>query len=164
MSYQESFADILKALPTACRLVYGTRLISLAVFGSVARDRMRPESDIDLLLVVRDLPNGRMARVREFDAVEATLKSAFDAAETRGVHTSLSPIFKTPDELLRGSFLFLDMTDQARILVDEQHVLKDYLAALRRRLEAQGARRIAKGGGYYWKLKPDFKWGDRIEL
>lgn len=164
MSYHHYFDDILQGLPAACSAVYGERLESLALFGSVARGRMRPDSDIDLLLVIRNLPSGRMARVREFDAVEEALKPTLDAAEKGGVHTALSPIFKTPEELQRGGFLFLDMTDQARILVDERYVLTDYLAALARRLQAQGARRIAKGGGYYWKLKPDFQWGDRIEL
>ena len=164
MSYHRHFEEILRELPSACRSVYGERLVALAVFGSVARGRMRPDSDIDLLLVVENLPFGRMARVREFDAVEARLKTALELAETAGVHTSLSPIFKTPEELHRGSFLFLDMTDQARVLVDDRQLLADYLGALRRRLAEQGAHRVAKGGGYYWKLKPDFQWGERITL
>lgn len=164
MSYRNFFETILQALPAACRAVYGERLVSLAVFGSVARGRMRPDSDIDLLLVVRDLPHGRMARVREFDAVEKRLAPCLDTAAAAGTNTCLSPIFKSPEELQRGSFLFLDMTDQARILADTDDCLAGYLNALSRRLAAQGAQRVAKGGGYYWKLKPDFKWGDRIEL
>jgi hypothetical protein len=35
---------------------------------------------------------------------------------------------------------------------------------LRQRLVELGARRIRKGGGYYWQLKPDFKPGDEIRL
>ena len=31
-------------------------------------------------------------------------------------------------------------------------------------LAAMGARRVRKGGGYYWELAPAFRWGDRIEL
>ena len=164
MSYKQQFETLLQSLPDACRAVYGDRLVAVAVFGSVARGKMRPDSDIDLLVVARTLPFGRMARVREFDAVEDALKPCLDAAEKVGVHTCLSPIFKTHEELLRGSFLFLDMADQARILVDDEGLLASYLAHLAQRLAAQGARRIQKGGGYYWKLKPDFQWGDRIEL
>ncbi len=164
MSYRQQFDLLLHALPDACRHLYADRLVALAVFGSVARGTIRPDSDIDLLVVARTLPCGRMARVREFDAVESALKPALEVAVKAGVHTCLSPIFKTPEELARGSFLFLDMTDQAKILHDPEGVLARYLADLAGRLSRQGACRIAKGGGYYWKLKPDFRWGDRIEL
>jgi hypothetical protein len=81
-----------------------------------------------------------------------------------GVHTLLSPVIKTPAEMRQGSFLHLDLTDQARILHDPQGVLRDYLDDLGARLKKMGARRVYKGGGYYWVLKPDYKPGDRIEL
>jgi len=164
VGYRQQFDLLLQALPGACCRVYGDRLVALALFGSVARGTMRPDSDIDLLVVARELPCGRMARVREFDAVEAALGQTLAHAAHSGVNTALSPIFKTPEELSRGSFLFLDMTDQAKILYDPQGLLSAYLADLGERLARQGARRIAKGGAYYWKLKPDFRWGDRIEL
>ena len=32
------------------------------------------------------------------------------------------------------------------------------------RLRAMGARRVQKGGGYYWILKPDLKPGEDIDL
>lgn len=162
--YREGFERILAALPGACEAVYGSRLLSLAVFGSVARGTMRPDSDIDLLVVADPLPTGRMQRRAEFDAVEARLSASLAEARAEGVQTILSPVFKTPEELRQGSFLFLDLTDQARILCDRGGLLRDYLADLAARLRAMGARRVYKGGGYYWVLKPDYKPGDRIEL
>lgn len=162
--YRHGFERVLAALPAACEAVYGDRLVSLAVYGSVARGTMRPDSDIDLLLVADPLPAGRMERMAEFDAVERQLAGTFAEARAHGVQTILSPVFKTPEELRQGSFLFLDLTDQARILHDRGGVLRDYLADLAGRLRAMGARRVYKGGGYYWILKPDYKPGDRIEL
>lgn len=67
---RERFQTIVDALVPASLAVYGDRLLSVAVFGSVVRGTMRPVSDIDLLLVVEDLPNGRMPRVHEFEAVD----------------------------------------------------------------------------------------------
>lgn len=159
-----AFESILHGLPSACTAAYGERLVSLAVFGSVARGVPRADSDIDLLIVARDLPRGRIARVREFDAVEASLSSDLRRAAEAGIHTTLAPVLKTPEEVERGSPLFLDMTEEVVILIDRKDYLGGYLDRLRSRLAALGARRIRKGGGYYWLLKPDYRPGDRIEL
>lgn len=148
----------------ACRAHYGERLVSLAVFGSAARGGMRADSDIDLLLVVEGLPQGRLARVRDFDTIEAGLAEVLALAKKDGVHTSLSPVFKTPEEVEQGSLLFLDMTDQAKILFDRNGFLRGYLDNLAGRLAKMGARRVYRGGGYYWLLKPDLKPGEDIAL
>ncbi len=162
--YLAAFERIVSALPSACRQVYGSRLRALAVFGSVARGTARPDSDIDLLLVVDDLPAGRTARMAEFDRIEEDLAPLLARARSQGVTTSLSPVVKSPAELAGGSLLYLDMVDEARILVDDGGLLRRYLDDLGRRLAAMGARRVRKGGGYYWELVPGYRWGDRIEL
>lgn len=161
---QENFRSLVAAVLSACHAYYADRLISLAVFGSVARGTMRADSDIDLLLVVDPLPDGRMARVQEFESVEAAVAPALAAASAAGIRTTLSPVFKTPAELARGSLLFLDLTDQADILFDRDQILADYLNTLGQRLRALGAQRIYKGGGYYWMLKPDLQPGEEIRL
>jgi len=161
---QETFDSLLQAILAACKYHYGKRLVSLAVFGSVARRTPRPDSDIDLLLVVENLPDGRIPRVREFDAIEAEVDPLVRAAAKQGVHTRLSPVFKTPAELQLGSPLLLDMVEDARLLFDHDDTLAKRLQRLRERLRELGARRIRKGGGYYWQLKPDFKPGDVIRL
>ncbi|MDP2755764.1 MAG: nucleotidyltransferase domain-containing protein, partial [Nitrospirota bacterium] len=45
---------------------YGHRLVSIVVFGSVARETYRADSDIDILLIANRLPKGRTKRVAEF--------------------------------------------------------------------------------------------------
>lgn len=162
--YREHFERILTAVRDASLACYGDRLVSLAVYGSVARGTMRPDSDIDLFLVVEPLPDDLYARRAEFDCVEKQVAEELAEARRAGVQTFLSPVIKTPAELWQGSFLHLDLTDQARILYDPRNVLRGYLDDLRARLKAMGAKRVYKGGGYYWVLKPDYKWGDRIEL
>lgn len=162
--YRDQFDHILAALVPACEAAYGERMRSVAVYGSVARGTMRPDSDIDLMIVAEPLPNGRFARAAEFEAAEDLLAPVLKNARSAGVHTLLSAIIKTPDELRRGSFLHLDMTDQARILHDTNGLLRSYLDGLAARLKAMGAHRVTKGGGYYWVLKPDYQPGDRIEL
>ena len=161
---KEQYDRLLDEVQAACHAVYGARLASLAVFGSVSRGTMRPDSDVDLLLVADPLPAGRMARMDEFSAVEERVAPALEAAAAHGIRTMLSPVFRTPGELQQGGLLFLDLVDEARILYDRDATLRRYLDALREKLRAMGARRVSKGGGYYWELKPDYQWGDKIEL
>jgi len=158
------FREILQAVRDAGERVYGERLVSLAIFGSVARGSMRADSDIDLLIVADHLPDGRMARVREFGQVESLVADVLQRAKGAGINTILSPVFKTREELQRGSLLFLDMTDQAEILYDRGAALRRYLDDFAFRLQKMGAERVRSGGGYYWRLKPDLKPGEKILL
>ena len=158
------FEDLLIALKQACLDVYGDRLISLSVFGSVAARTMGPDSDIDILLVCEPLPRGRMARVREFETVDRICESSLEQAVQQGVRTTFSPHIKTPHEVLKGSPVFLDMTDTMRVLFDREEFFVGYIETLKKRLSNLGARKVRFGGGYYWILKPDLKPGEEISL
>jgi predicted nucleotidyltransferase len=154
------FDELLAALLPASQGHYGNRLVSLAVFGSVGRGTMRPDSDIDLLIVADPLPSGRLARVQDFVPVRNGLESRIVAARQDGINTRLAPIFKTPAEIIRRTPVILDMTEDARILYDCDGFLNKQLDALRARLKELGARRIWKGGFWWWDLKPDYKPGE----
>lgn len=160
----EVFAQLTQALLRACQDVYGARLVSLAIFGSVARGTARPDSDVDVLIVAQDLPQGRGARVREFEAVERQMEPPLLAAQRAGVSTFLAPVFKTPEEAQLGSVLFWDMTEEAKILFDRDRFLTHLLASVRARLQELGARRIVRDHTTYWDLKPDFRPGEVFEL
>lgn len=161
---KEEFDKILTVVHETCLNHYGDKLVSLAVFGSVARGAMKSDSDIDLLVVVESLPRGRLARVRDFEQVEIAVADRLREAEQHGIHTTLAPVFKTREEVEYGSPLFLDMTDQAKMLFDRDDFLRNYLKRLAIRLKQLGAKRIYRGGGYYWLLKPDLKPGEEIQL
>lgn len=161
---RELFHRLLEELQTACEAVYGSRLVSLAVFGSVGRGTPRPDSDVDLLLVADPLPDGRMRRVEEFEEVERRMVEPLAAARRAGVETRLSPVFKTPRELAARSPLLLDLVHDARILVDRDGFLQLELQGLRERLDELGARRIWRGNAWHWDLKPDYRPGEVFEL
>lgn len=152
-------------LVKSCRAVYGNDLVSVVLFGSWARGVATPESDIDLLIVVDGLPRGRTRRLEAFERVEVDTevprrKMWNDCAQI----PELSPIFKTPEEVRRGSPLFLDMTEWCRILWDRDGFFASYLEDLRRRMKMLGTRRRRAKGGYYWEYKPDLKPGEIVEL
>lgn len=156
--------DLLSALLQACRQIYDERLVTVAIFGSYGRGTMRPDSDLDCLIVVEGLADGRMARVREFSAVDKAMAGAIVAARRAGVHTQLSPHFKTPFEATKGSVLFLDMTEDAKLLYDRDGFFAGVLRRMQDRLDALGSRRIWRGTRWYWDLKPDYRPGMIFEL
>ena len=164
MMFKHVFEDLLIAIKESCLEVYGDRLVSLCVFGSVAAETMRPDSDIDLLVICDPLPYGRIARIREFETVDGLCEKSLKMAKGDGIVTTFSPLIKTPYEVCQGSPLFLDMTDTVKILFDREGFLKDYLNVLREKLKGMGARRINFCGGYYWILKPDLNPGEEITL
>ena len=67
------FDDLCRHLREECEQVYQTNLTSLAVFGSVGRGTPTFDSDVDVLLIAKVLPNGRIPRIRQFDAVETRM-------------------------------------------------------------------------------------------
>lgn len=164
MTLRKRYDEILRRLLTALHAHYGARLVSVAVFGSVGRGTQREDSDIDLLIVALGLPRGRTARVEEFLPVERSLEVWLAPPRAELQPVALSPVFKTPEEVEAGSPLFLDMVEDARLLLDQGDFLATNLERLRQRLAALGSRRIRHGNTWHWILKPDLKPGETITL
>ncbi len=164
MGLRERYEIITERLLAGLRETYGDRLIAVALFGSVARGTQREDSDIDFLVVARDLPRGRTARVDEFLPVEQQVEPWLGAPRSDLLHVALSPVFKTTEEAEAGSPLFLDMVDDARILYDRDGFLENLLDRMRQRLAALGSRRVWRGNSWYWVLKPDLAPGETITL
>lgn len=159
----EAYRPAVEALVADVQSVLGDRLVSLVLFGSVADGRARPDSDVDVLLVVRDLPAGpRRRRALVADATEraeARLQRALP-------HAFLSLVMKTPAEVERGGPLFYDMTlpGKAEMLVDRDAFMAGFVGRLKARMAALGSVRRSLHGHPYWDLKPDWKPGDVVDL
>lgn len=161
---KERFRALEEELLTEIVAFYDDRLVSVVIYGSVARGTFRFDSDLDVLIIARDLPRGRANRVVEFDEVEKALSPFLKSLEKEGILTSLSPVIKSPEEAELGSPLFLDMVEDSCILFDKDGFFTARLDRLRRRLKELGAKRIWRGNMWYWDLKPDYKPGEIIEL
>jgi uncharacterized protein len=161
---KERFREIEERLLAELQCHYGARLVSVVLFGSAARETQRFDSDIDVLIIAKDLPRGRMKRIREFDVVESSVEPFIQSLGKDGVTTYFSAVIKSPEEAEAGSPLFLDMVEDARILFDRDGFFSRRLDRLRKRLAELGSKRIWRGNAWYWILKPDYKLGDIIEL
>jgi predicted nucleotidyltransferase len=158
------FKELQDKLLEESKSFYGDQLVSFVVFGSVARETYRYDSDIDLLIIAENLPKGRMKRVAQFSAVENRIAPFLESLKKEGINTYISAIFKTPQEAELGSPLFLDMVEDARVLYDKNAFFSQRLERLRNRLKELGAKRVWKGNIWHWVLKPDYQPGEVIEL
>ncbi|MCF6097804.1 nucleotidyltransferase domain-containing protein [Thermovorax subterraneus] len=160
----ESFKKTLEKLEKACIKVYGEDLVTLAVFGSVGRGTPGPESDIDILIVAENLPSGRLRRMEQFSKVEDLLTPWIDSLKDIGIYTTLSPVIKTPEEVMAGSLLFLDMIDDVLILFDREGFFTRFLQEFSSKLKKMGAKKVVTGERWHWVLKPDYKHGEVFEI
>lgn len=161
---REAFESLERAVLNAVQAVYGDRLVSVVVYGSVARGTMRFDSDVDLVVVAPGLPKGQPRRRVEFRQVERLVDPEMRRLAGLGIETDLSVVFKTPEEVEIGSPLFFDMVEDARILFDRDGVFATRLDRLRRRMAELGSKRVWRGNAWYWDLKPDYKPGEVFEI
>jgi predicted nucleotidyltransferase len=164
MSLLRWYDELLERLLAELKATYGPRLVAGAVYGSVGRGTPREDSDLDVLVVARKLPDGPIARMDEFRPILARLERALAPTRSEAPPVLISPVLKTPSEVEMGSPLFLDMVEDARLLYDPEGFLGGYLHRLRSRLQALGARRVWRGDTWYWDLKPDLKPGEVFQV
>lgn len=162
---KNKFRELERLLLAEIKAYYGSRLVSVVVFGSVARGTQTFDSDLDLLIIAKRLPKGRMRRIGQFVAIENKINSFLEVLQKKeGINTYLSVIIKTPEEAEKGSPLFLDMIEDAKILFDKDSFFEKVLNKLRNRLRELGAKRIWRGNAWYWDLKPDYRPGEIFEI
>ncbi len=162
---KEKFKEIEQLLLSELKSYYGERLVSAVIFGSVGRGTQTFESDIDLLIIAKGLPDGRMKRIREFDLIEEKIEPFLESLrKEEKINTYISPVIKSPEEAIKGSPIFLDMVEDARILYDRDNFFEKVLERLKNRLKELGAKRIWRGNAWYWDLKPDYRPGETFEL
>jgi predicted nucleotidyltransferase len=142
----------------------GKNLVSVVLFGSVARGEASVNSDIDLLIVAETLPTGRFARLALLDEVERQVQPLLDGLEEEGISARVSTVLKTRKEAERIVPLYLDLVEDGVILRDAEGFFRAVLARLRASLDQLGARRERLGKIRYWDLKPDLVPGERFEL
>ena len=136
---------------------FGDRLVSIVLFGSRARGQAQPESDVDLLVVIRGLPRNRWLRYEGFADLAREMSGDFAAM--------LALILATPEEAANVKPYCLGMLSGHEILYDRNGFFAAVLERLKRRLKKLGSRRYADKDGYEcWDLKPDWKPGDVVEL
>ena len=140
-------------------------LISLVLFGSVARNDHRPNSDIDILIISENLPNGRGNRIEFFTSlIKKKYEEILTQLSTTPNTIEINPIIKTPREVLQGGYIYLDMVEDAKLLFDKEKFFESFLQRLKIKMNLWGSKKIPFENSYYWILKPDLKPGEVLHL
>ncbi len=146
---------------------YGKRIGSIVLYGSVARGSASPFSDVDFMLVVDETEHSYGKRIEEMVSLELDpgLVREREYLRRRGYGGHLSNVVYTREESRAFRLLYLDIIHEGRVLFDRGGEFAKTAARLRSRLAATGAKRVVvEGGGWYWDLKPDIQFGERLEL
>jgi len=128
----------------------GSDLVALALFGSQARGEAGEDSDVDLLLIARSLPQNPFERRRRVQ--EPLLEAGIP---------SVSVLARTPEEFTADvTPLHLDLAVDAVILYDPEGFLAEKLERVRQLIQEAGLvrRRTAHGWVWWWREQPRPGW------
>jgi len=161
---EEPYRSLMEDLLNTLFLVFKDNLVSVVVYGSVARGQMRKDSDLDLLIVAEKLPASRFERITMFNRAEEVIEKRIEELSKKGYFITLSPIIKTAEEAKRISPLYLDMVEESIIIYDRNSFFEKILEKLSTKLMELGAERVWVGRKWYWRLKKDYKFGEVIVI
>jgi predicted nucleotidyltransferase len=146
------------------RDAFGDQLVSVVLFGSVARGEARPDSDIDLLVVAEDLPDGRFARLQLLERVDKAFDPELAGLRATGLTPRVTPLLKSREEAAEIVPLYLDLVEDGRLLYDPDGFFRSVLDRLIASMRRLGSERRVRGKVRYWVLKPDLKPGEVFDL
>ena len=145
---------------------YGVRLVGVLLFGSVARGDWNESSDMDLMIVLDRLVEGRRGTLREMLKVKSDLRGTreYKEAVAKGFFSSIDVYPLGMDEATRFRRMYLDALTEGIVLFEKDEFLHRLIDSFRKRLRELGSRRIETPGvGHYWVIA-DVKPGEVIEL
>ncbi|MFB0537254.1 MAG: nucleotidyltransferase domain-containing protein [Anaerolineae bacterium] len=146
----------------------GEQLVSVVLYGSVARQDAQVGSDIDMLVVV-DAPSReerKAVRERVGDLVfEFENNGLMEELFQQGRLVDLEYRLYTKEEAQRTHIFYLDLTQDAMLLLDRDGFFAAKLEQVRQRMRELGTRRVYfEDGCWYWDLKPGMQPGEVVEL
>lgn len=144
------------------------RLVSVMVFGSIARGNWNKNSDIDVLIIAEGWENKPIwFRLNELRVIKRVLESSLEFK--KALNAGFWPIIQnyplSIEEAKKFNRIYLDAVLDGIILYDKNGFLNGVLDKFRRKMEALGSMRIVlPNGKFYWLLKRDFNVGEVIDF
>ncbi len=148
--------------------VFGPKLESIVLFGSLSKGTAKPESDIDLLVVARDLPKNYSDRTRIIQDV-VSFKLMDDIIiylwKNYDIYADLDILLIDKEEANVTHPFYLDMAKEAIIIYDRNNIMLNKIEEVKIKLEKIGAKRFEEpDGSWYWIISPVPEKSREIEL
>lgn len=160
----EKFWQLAEAYAYALKEKLGEKLVSVVLFGSVARKEADRFSDVDLIVVCHDLPRTRLSRTEILEEPDRAVEAFLESLWKQGVYTDVIPILKTPEEAEKIVPLYFDLVEDAVILFDRENFFARILERVKSSLERLHAQRRRIGSIRYWDLKPNYSPGEIFQI
>lgn len=159
---------LLNRYSTIMKEFFGERLLSIAVFGSVARgEALFPKSDIDILIVMEGVENlsfgQRMKLTLDIEEKLSRTKEYAKFKDDFGIRPNFQEIIFAPDELRVHPPILLDLTTDSIILYDTG-ILREELDKIKIRLKELGSQKVKLKDSWFWILKPDIRPGENVVI
>jgi predicted nucleotidyltransferase len=149
----EGFDQLIEKTTEVIKDYYKSRLVSLVLFGSCSRRTQHFNSDIDLLIILSESAKGKMSRQEEFiENIDNKLEEDFKKLTQSNIHTEISPVIKTQQEIEHGHLLLYEMTESCKILFDPTLFMTHFLTEMKEKMKKAGVKKTSKG---YWIMPSD---------
>lgn len=144
----------------------GENLVSIVLYGSVARKDAKKTSDIDLLIILeyeKDYFNMLKPLMDSFK--ELKKKEVYKKFLKKGIKPYLSFLVFSKKEALKNRWIYLDMLEDAIIIYDKNKFFEKKIKEFERKLKKFGSRKVKlPDGRWYWEIKPSLKAGEIFEI
>jgi len=152
-------------LTDSVRDVFESSLVSLALFGSVARGDYKLDSDIDIFITIEDMPKSRSERSHLIlNKLIPLYKERGERLYPDAVIPELHSVLRDKAQVLEGGFLYLDLVSEAKILVDRDGFFENHLERFAKKMKEWGSQKYIEPDGYYWIVKPGLQTGEILDL
>ena len=150
-------------LEAFCRKNHITKM---SLFGSALRGELMPESDIDILVVLKSLPKSYHKRTKLILPFLEKIRESNEYISIERLNLNIEPSFLilSSNEIKKHPPILIDISQEGVILFDKNNFLKIQLEDIKERLRKSGAVKKHVPEGYYWVLKPGIKAGEVFEL
>jgi len=160
------FRNYLNSYITLLKENFTNNLISVILYGSVARGKWTYESDIDLLLIFSDEISNKSKLHKTLTNITITFEKALLLKDGNGrtIYCSLQeyPIFLKDLDNFRT--LFYDIAMDGIILYDRTNMGFSFIERIKKRILNKNIKRIfISERDFYWK-RNDVQFGELIEL
>lgn len=163
-TYQDLIGVFLKILEKR----FGKSLISVVLYGSVARGKASQTSDVDLLIILGDPPKNYHRRLDPILESQKQLECSSMYKKIKdqlGVFPFFSYLILSKEEAQENRYIYLDMIEDGKILYDRDGFFFRKMQGMKKRIKELGSKKIyLEDGSWYWDLKPDLKPGEVFAL